>query len=227
MLVPIAALEIAVCVGVGLLLRPAHLDFFWGLGIGVAVAMVLLLADSPPHRIERWRQGAEGERATGKALRPLIRNGWAVVHDVQHRGGNFDHVLVGPAGVFLLETKNLRGNVAVKRGVLSVRWPEAPDDGYDNEHLARRARASAATLSGLLQGEGIRIWVQPVVVLWGRFDQASIQSESVAWVAGKALTRVLRARPTALSAGDIGRVTAILGSAAFAVSDQASPSRAA
>src|SRR3954451_17974120 len=101
-----------------------HLEFFWGLGLGVSFAMVLVLADSPPPRIERWRQAAHGEKATAKALKPLIRKGWIVVHDIDTGRGNFDHILVGPAGVFLLETKNLSGRQSVDHGVLSVRWPE-------------------------------------------------------------------------------------------------------
>ncbi|HUB36190.1 MAG TPA: nuclease-related domain-containing protein, partial [Solirubrobacteraceae bacterium] len=58
-----------------------------------------------------WGLGAEGERRTERALRPLVRSGWSIVHDVEARYGNYDHIAVGPAGVFLLETKNLRGIV--------------------------------------------------------------------------------------------------------------------
>src|SRR5215210_79841 len=61
-----AAFLIAISVGLGLLFTPAHLGFYWGLGLGLAFAMTIVLADSPPHHIERWRQGAEGEKATAK-----------------------------------------------------------------------------------------------------------------------------------------------------------------
>jgi hypothetical protein len=47
----LAAIEVAVSVGVGALLQPKHLAFYWGFGLGIAVAMVMILADSPPHYI--------------------------------------------------------------------------------------------------------------------------------------------------------------------------------
>jgi len=56
-----------------------------------------------------WLPGAsvsaEGEKATAKALRGLVKSGWTLLNDVDWGRGNIDHVLVGPAGVFLLETK--------------------------------------------------------------------------------------------------------------------------
>jgi Nuclease-related domain len=48
--------------------------------------------------LRNWRVGAEGERATERALRPLERSGWRVFHDVQERYGNYDHIVVGRAG---------------------------------------------------------------------------------------------------------------------------------
>jgi hypothetical protein len=39
-----------------------------------------------------------------------------------------------------------------------------------------------------------RVWVQPTVVLWGAFEQRSIQSNGVAWIDGRNLAAVLLAR---------------------------------
>jgi hypothetical protein len=102
---------VALFVSFGLLFERQHMGFFWALGLGAGVAFVAALAQSPPAHIERWRQGAEGERATARTLRPLTKSGWVLINDVQRDRGNIDHVLVGPAGVFVLETKNLHGRV--------------------------------------------------------------------------------------------------------------------
>jgi uncharacterized protein (DUF2062 family) len=59
------AVEFAIAAGVGAALRPDHLELYVGIGLGIAIATVLLVLDSPPHHIERWRQGAQGERAMG------------------------------------------------------------------------------------------------------------------------------------------------------------------
>lgn len=91
----LAVFEVAVCVGPGLLLQPEHMGFFWGLGLGLAAAMVMVLADSPPHHIERWRQGADGEKATARALQRVVADGWLLINDIDIGRGNVDHVLVG------------------------------------------------------------------------------------------------------------------------------------
>jgi hypothetical protein len=43
-----------------------HLGFWLGAGFGSALTLLVVLIDSPPHRIERWREGAEGERNTAR-----------------------------------------------------------------------------------------------------------------------------------------------------------------
>lgn len=60
---------------------------------------------------------AEGERATGKEI-DRLGSEWHCEHDLQQEYGNWDHVLVGPAGVFLLDSKFLNGTVAAGRDAL-------------------------------------------------------------------------------------------------------------
>jgi hypothetical protein len=60
------------------------------------------------HTDERaWRVGAEGEEIVAGQLEKLVKRGWTVVHDVPvgERGSNIDHVLVGPGGVFTVNSK--------------------------------------------------------------------------------------------------------------------------
>jgi hypothetical protein len=206
---PFAVFLVAVPVVLGRVLAPEHMTFYWGAGLGLAFGVVVALADSPPHHIERWRQGAQGEKATAKALRPLVRRGWTLVNDIDTGRGNLDHVLVGPPGVFLLESKNLSGVLAVAAGVLSVRWREEPDDGYENRRLARQMRNRAQELERQLQRHGVEVSVQPLVVLWGDFPQGSVLNKrtGVAWVDGEQLQRVLRERPVRLGADERRRAS--------------------
>jgi hypothetical protein len=204
---PFAVFLVAVPVTLGYLLAPEHLGFYLGVGVGVAFAVTAVLIDSPPHHIERWRQGAEGEKATAKALRPLVREGWALLNDVDTGRGNIDHLLIGPPGVFLLDSKNLSGVLSVKAGVLSVRWREDPDDGYENFRLAGQIRARARDLEERFRRHDIETSVQPVIVLWGNFEQCSILSRSVAWVQGNELQRALRGRPAQLGTHEVKRAS--------------------
>jgi hypothetical protein len=61
-----------------------------------------------------WRRGAEGEEKVASELAKLGA-GWAVIHDltIGRKGANLDHLVIGPVGVFALNTKNLTGKLTV------------------------------------------------------------------------------------------------------------------
>ena len=58
-----------------------------------------------------WSQGAEGEEVVGEILEGLVADGWQVIHDVSFGRGNIDHIVVGPGGLFTVETKSRRGRI--------------------------------------------------------------------------------------------------------------------
>lgn len=92
-----------------------------------------------------WRIGAKGERTVGERLEKLITDGWYVLHSVPvgARGSDIDHVLIGPAGVYTINTKNHPGKrVQVSPHQIRV-------DGYRVEYL-RNSRFEADRASKLL-----------------------------------------------------------------------------
>jgi hypothetical protein len=171
------------------LLWPAHRGFFAGFGIGSAIVLYATAASFFPEHIDRWQRGAEGEKRTARRLRPLARaRDWTVVHDRAARFGNLDHVLVGPAGVYLLDTKTPGGIVSVQGGVMKVHRRDDPDDVYEQRRLAAHIKRTAAELAAeLARTTGQRSWVSPVVVIWAEFQQHAHEQNGVAWVQGKAL----------------------------------------
>jgi hypothetical protein len=60
-----------------------------------------------------WRRGAAGERRTARRLAALERHGWAVLHDLAVPRGqaNIDHLVIGPGGVFVIDSKQYRGRL--------------------------------------------------------------------------------------------------------------------
>jgi hypothetical protein len=65
--------------------------------------------------IDRWSRGADGEEYVGHVIEAMHSDGWRVLHDVSFGGANIDHVMLGPSGVFTVETKSHRGRIAVER----------------------------------------------------------------------------------------------------------------
>jgi Nuclease-related domain len=65
--------------------------------------------------LERRDRGATGEEHVGALLEALDAEGWLVIHDATLGNGNVDHILIGPPGVFTIETKSHPGPVKVSR----------------------------------------------------------------------------------------------------------------
>jgi hypothetical protein len=173
----------------------------WSVAAGTlaasAVALIIFVRDDPPPHVANWRRGAEGERRTEKALRPLERNGWTVEHDIQRdERANLDHVVSGPPGAFLLETKNLTGTITFEDGVLVSRQFDDPDEVYRYVTVAPRVRGQAREVSARIREEtGRRTWVTSVVVVWGYFLETHVQHEDVHYIAGNRLRAWLESLP--------------------------------
>ncbi|WP_328298438.1 NERD domain-containing protein [Streptomyces sp. NBC_00435] len=55
---------------------------------------------------DSWRTGLVGERRVGRELERLERQGWRVLHSIPlPRQVDIDHLLIGPGGVFTINTK--------------------------------------------------------------------------------------------------------------------------
>lgn len=65
--------------------------------------------------VERRDRGASAEEHVGSLLEQLPPSRWHVIHDASFGRGNIDHILIGPAGLFTLETKSHPGPVRVGR----------------------------------------------------------------------------------------------------------------
>jgi hypothetical protein len=65
----------------------------------------------------RWHRGAEGEQATARLLANLPRR-FVVLHDrrLPGRRGNLDHVVIGPSGVWVVDSKARQAPLRVRRG---------------------------------------------------------------------------------------------------------------
>jgi hypothetical protein len=65
--------------------------------------------------VERRDRGATGEEQVGGLLEQMSGGGWRVIHDASLGRGNVDHILIGPPGIFTIETKSHPGPVLVRR----------------------------------------------------------------------------------------------------------------
>ncbi|MFA6289730.1 MAG: nuclease-related domain-containing protein [Opitutaceae bacterium] len=128
--------------------------------------------------IDTWRNvnlGYFGERIVGEALDPLKADGFRVFHDVPAGDDkspfNIDHVIIGPSGVFAIETKTRRKGraragfaeheIIYDGQVLAYPWGE---DRHGLDQALRQARWLQTWLGQLL---GDNIPVQPILTFPG------------------------------------------------------------
>lgn len=180
--------------------------------LGAFIAVV----ESPPAHIENWRTGFEGERRTARALAPLHRCGYALLHDLpdrripgQTRNGNIDHVVISPAGVFLLDSKWLYGEASINQeGTVHVQMRDDDECYYDLPRLAVAMRGRAVRLrEDIVRQTGVR-FVQPVVVFWNRFEASPVISKNVVFVHGDHLADWLQEQRPHMN--EVARVAACI-----------------
>ena len=107
-----------------------------------------------------YRVGADGEETVGGRLDKLRGRGWHVLHSVPvgQRGSDIDHVLIGPGGVWTINTKNHPG-ARVWVGQRSVRV-----NGYSQPYL-HKSRSEAERATKLLTTAcGFPVHVRPALV---------------------------------------------------------------
>jgi hypothetical protein len=140
-----------------------------------------------------WRRGGAGERRTAHLLAPLERQGWAVLHDLALPGSraNLDHLVIGPGGVFVIDSKKYRGHLQLDRSgrLWHGRYPLAP--------TLRVVSFEADQAAQLLPDPGVA--VVPVVVVHGaQVPWGKVVMDGIPVVSAKRLPSMLRELPAVL-----------------------------
>jgi nuclease-like protein len=137
--------------------------------------------------VERRDRGAQGEEHVGSLLDGLSPEGWRVVHDASLGRGNIDHIVIGPAGVFTVETKSHPGPVRVGR-----------------VHGATLSQARAQSRA-IEQVTGVQ--VEPLLVFSRAFvDRPMARRKGVRIVPARMLLGFLARRPQKLSREELEAV---------------------
>lgn len=119
-----------------------------------------------------WRIGADGEKEVARQLRKLGPQ-WRVIHaiPVGNRGSDIDHLVIGPTGVFTINTKtHPDARIWVHGDTIKV-------NGH-NQPYVRNARHEAERAGRLLTREtGISTTVRGIVVFYGVRGGFTIKSQ--------------------------------------------------
>jgi hypothetical protein len=105
--------------------------------LAMAALMGWRLRFRPSEQARAWQRGATGERQTARLLDRLGRDGYVVLHDLAmpDSPANVDHLVIGPSGLFVIDSKLWTGSVhqssdgliwhdhyRLDRSLATVRW---------------------------------------------------------------------------------------------------------
>lgn len=149
--------------------------------------------------------GIEGEKAVGQFLEGLRGSSYHVFHDLIGDGFNVDHVLIGPAGVFTIETKTWSKPV---RGEAKIQFDgeQLSINGREPERSpVIQARAQSSWLKALLsESTGRNFDVFPVVAFPGWYiDQSNDCLRNIWVLEPKALVKFLAKAPKKLEPDEV------------------------
>ena len=157
-----------------------------------------------------YRLGFTGERVTGEALNQLLAHGLQVFHDVPFEGFNIDHVIVGPAGVYAVETKTRRKRTELKgaaKAVVHYDGRELTFPRHRETAPIEQARLNAKTLSKwLTQSTGESTAVSGIVTLPGWWVESTGRSDVLVMNPKQVVGMFSNAPHSTLSADQIQRI---------------------
>jgi hypothetical protein len=178
-------------------------------GLAAAALVGWRLRFCPSEQARAWQRGAAGERQTARLLDRLTREGYQVLHDLAMPNSttNIDHLVIGPSGAFVIDSKHWSGQVhqsadglvwhnhyRLDRTLATIRWQALT--------LGRLLGIPVAPLlcvhGALVQGGGLRaqgVAIVPATLLRPTLGYDQIVSE--ADVELYAATARMRLRPAA------------------------------
>lgn len=163
-----------------------------GIFAGIAVAYASWKITKTLPQMRNLRLAIEGERSVGQGLESLRSEGYAVYHDILGDDFNVDHVLVGPAGVFTIETKTWSKPQSGEAKVLVDGDSISVNGRPPSRDPVPQARAQAAWIAGVLQrSTGREFPVSPVIVFPGWWVEIKSKPSRLWVINDKALPKFL------------------------------------
>ncbi len=118
----------------------------------------MLAVIEPPQSTTAWSSGSTGERKVEASLSKPVKLGKVIaLHDrrVPRSRGNIDHIVVGPAGVYVVDTKRYVGS-KVERRSSGTFFRSEPDrlfvGGRDRSKLVAGMEWQVSTVQKALSG---------------------------------------------------------------------------
>lgn len=162
--------------------------------------------------LKQLRLGIRGEKAVGQFLDDLRSMGYSVFHDIVSPHGNIDHAIVGPGGVFAIETKTV-SKPTDRDAVVSYDGTKIRVDGMvpDRDPIPQTLAAANELAQIIERGTQRRPFVRPVVLYPGWFIEKQPKGVAVWVLAPRAFPAFLQREAKVLSDVEIAGIRNAIG----------------
>ena len=128
-------------------------------------------------QIRNLHLGERGERRVAEILDRLRSKGFVAFHELPNNGLNVDHVVVGPSGIYAIETKTRSGSGTINYGsecelVFGGRIK-------DSRPLRQAQNSARAVHRQLKEDLDQAYWVKPVLVFCGNWHVQQVAGDFV------------------------------------------------
>jgi hypothetical protein len=171
----------------GAILIALALRVFSTLQIGTLEETALLISILPLFGFYFYLQkyriysgGWEGEKQVAKLLTNKLNDDYYILNDLYLQGGSgdIDHIVLGPNGVFVLETKNWSGNVSCS----GDEWQRAGKRNFSGSP-SRQVKRNATKIKQIIDNNpnlrSLGIWVESIVVLTNNHATLHLNNSTV------------------------------------------------
>jgi hypothetical protein len=127
-----------------------------------------------------YNGGWEGEKQVAKLLNNTLSDGYYLLNDLYLRdgGGDIDHIVLGPNGVFVLETKNWSGSISCN----GDEWQRAGKRNFSGSP-SRQVKRNAARIKQIIDNapslRSLGLWVEGIVVFTNNHATLHVNNSAV------------------------------------------------
>jgi hypothetical protein len=167
----------------------------WHPALSIVPLLIAARQAKPAYKkLTHFRSGITGEQDVTRLLAKLPDE-YVVVNDVMLPGqrGNVDHVVLGPCGIVVIETKRYRGSIACRRGRWFQNGRPLRNVGKQAKHGAVAIREFLCTEYPELRSTALR-WVDSIVVFTHPLCRLEIDRPGITMIRFSELLEVMLAK---------------------------------
>jgi hypothetical protein len=127
-----------------------------------------------------YNAGWAGEKRVAKLLSSKLSDDYFLINDLylHNGGGDIDHVVLGPSGIFVLETKNWSGDITCN-GDMWQRTGKRSFKGSPSLQVKRNAAKIKYIIDSSQAFRSLDVWVEGIVVFTNNHATLNLNNPTV------------------------------------------------